>query len=641
MTKKIFIILVFVLALFSIQKTYAMTISDKVEIKTKEELENAIETNQDGVWEDLKISKYNDSNEIIYKLGNNADTSNSITISEQIQDDAIITILANGYHKKSIQEIDVDNKNDAYIATKIALDCVKNNISQENVSLYYRVKENQDEQSRLRAEKIIKAVENLLGISRENYFDENLSIMQVGRLEQDEFNQDYCSQKYEIKTENCTVNDYSISDYQDFVCDAFSTNNQGDIKERFNMKEDTNIFRIALPKEYREVAFNGYFNLKLEFQTDIAFSATDGNNEYIILTNAPKSRSLKTMLFNKRSSINIKTMDQEKTYKYIGNVKIKVQDENNLVNDTYTTNEYGMAFVTSLGKGNVKMEVLEIPENYTIEQSIYNKNLDYDEYCEYMIGLKYKKGSLHINNNLDGSIFEIYDNNSDSIGIYQTDQEGKIDIEEINIGENYTLRQIIVPSGYKVADDMKFSIFHNQVTTIDVLNQEEIKEQPDDDMVQDTNERTEDQEQSKNDDLGGNFKEEEQDNVGGAIKIPQREENKNKEKNEQTDEKNHQEEIEKNDENSKVENDDNLKNDDVENESDTEDKQNAGTIEKDDNNQNTTNTVPSEEDKTMNKLPRTGYDFPEINPVHIIFVILILLYILKRTAMSQSIKSRE
>ena len=49
MTKKIFIILIFVLALFSMQKIYAMTISDEIEAQAKEKLDNIISILEENI----------------------------------------------------------------------------------------------------------------------------------------------------------------------------------------------------------------------------------------------------------------------------------------------------------------------------------------------------------------------------------------------------------------------------------------------------------------------------------------------------------------------------------------------------------------------------------------------------------------
>ena len=198
MTKKIFIILVIAIALFGIQKTYAVTEKDEINLEGEEKLETLIEVNEEE-WKDLEIFKYSENNGIIYKLGNSEENTD-MTISEEIQDTAIITILSNGYRGKDAKTSGITNSNDAYIATKIALDCANKGIDKDSTQNYFRVKENLELPLKERAENIINEVKNLLSITKKNYFDSSFKIKQKENIELDEFNEEYCSQKYEITT---------------------------------------------------------------------------------------------------------------------------------------------------------------------------------------------------------------------------------------------------------------------------------------------------------------------------------------------------------------------------------------------------------------------------------------------------------
>ena len=656
MTKKIFIILVITIALFSIQKSYAMTEKDNINLEGEEKLETLIEVNEEGKWKDLEISKYSENNGIIYKLGNN-EVNTNMTISEEIKNTAIITILANGYSKKDAQTLGVSNSNDAYIATKIALDCVSKEIDKDNIQNYFRVKENLESPIKEKAENIINAVKNLLSITKKDYFAISISIKQKGKIELDEFNEEYCSQKYEIETNNCVPKEYIISNYKDFMGEVFSTNNEGIRKDTFTMEEDSNIFRITMPKEYREGAFEGRFQFALIHEKSVAYFGKNGDNTYIILTDKEEKKSINVYLFNRKSSLYLTVNDKDKPTTVIENVKIKIKDENNLVNDTYTSNRQGVIFITKLGKGNVQMEVLEVPQSYVLEETVYNKNLEYSEYCEYTISLKYKKGSLHINNNAKGAMFEIYDKNSVYIGTYQTNENGEIQIDEINIGEDYVLKQVSVPDGYKKVEDSKFSILYNETTTIDIINEEIIKEnQKEEDNEKGNGETDYDDDEnsrlpvidSDNGQVENNDNEEKQeqeeskgqDEVDKSDKLEEdegeKEEENKKDETEKQEEPTEQDKIDKTEED--IENNEE-KDIQKENEATFENKNSTESRENniDKNNiSNLANDNIKTENASQNKLPRTGYDFPEIKPWHIIVIIFILLYILKRTAKSQS-----
>ncbi len=636
MTKKIFIILVFVLVLFSMQKIYAMEISDEITIQKVTQLDSILEVkNEKGEWEDLKIDKYDESNGIIYKLENSDDISSNTTISEQIQDISIITILANGYNGRNQQNLGISNASDKYIATKIALDCVEQGIDIENTEAHFRAKENLEEPIKIRANSIINAVNKLLKITKENYFNVNLIISQKGCMEKDEFNDGYSSQKYEIEIGNCSLKGYNILRYTDFPGEAFSTNNRGEKKSEFRFEEDSNTFRILTPIEYRELAFTGCFSMKIQYEKSVAYFATNGTNRYIILTDIDEEISTSVSLLNTMSSINVKVNDKDEPWKAIKDVKMKIKDENNLVDDIYTTDKYGGVFISLLGTGNVQIEVLEIPENYTLKEKLYNKNLAYYEYCEYIIGLKHKKGSLHVNTNIKDAVFQIYDKNYNYIGTYKTNDVGQIIIDEINIGEDYILKQIMVPNGYKLVEDNKFSIIYNETTNIEIINEEEIKEVPKEENKKpnDNNEESSEENGTQDDNKKPS---EENKNPDDNNKTPNEDKQDEKEDNNVFFDNNNSEQKENQDVSNvgseKETANSETNNTDLNEEKIKQDKLDSNIENEKVNNERVNTIISNEKSKDINKLPRTGYDFPEIEPMHIIFIILILLYILKRTA---------
>jgi len=249
------------------------------------------------------------------------------------------------------------------------------------------------------------------------------------------------------------------------------------------------------------------------------------------------------------------------------------------------------------------IRIREVPREYLLEKEEFIKEIGYKEDAEYTIKLKHKKGSIRIEN-IPGSIFGVYNLQDNIIGKYATNENGTIDIKDINIG-NYVLKQEKAPDGYDKMDDIKFTVEENKKTQIGILNNKDNKpEEKPKDEVENNKPEEKPKDEVENNKPGEKPKDEVENNKPGEEPKDDVEDNKPEEK---------------------------PKNDVKENEL-------IGNLDKDQQDDNNVKEVEKEKKEileirqSMKKLPRTGNDYFELKVIilnSIVFMILMLILCLE------------
>jgi len=127
MAKKIFTTIVFIIILLWVNKVNAS------EQKTPVNLESTpifppLEIEKEGAWREVSLEKHTADNSIIYEIDKNILNANNIHIGEEFRDERILRIIKNGYQIKAPSDIETKSMDDAYAATRLAIDCVLNRL---------------------------------------------------------------------------------------------------------------------------------------------------------------------------------------------------------------------------------------------------------------------------------------------------------------------------------------------------------------------------------------------------------------------------------------------------------------------------------------------------------------------------------
>lgn len=122
------------------------------------------------------------------------------------------------------------------------------------------------------------------------------------------------------------------------------------------------------------------------------------------------------------------------------------------------------------------MKVIHVPDNYYIEKEKHEIEINHEKKYTENIPLKRKKGNLEITTKAGEATYEIYDDELNIIGTYETDEEGKVYIERINAG-NCIIKQTKVKEGYKLVKDNVIQVPFNDTCYVTIVNEEEEKNQ--------------------------------------------------------------------------------------------------------------------------------------------------------------------
>ena len=125
MTRRILIIFIFTLIIFGMSKTLAVEL-DEINNSKIEAIIPILEMKKADTWEEVKLEKYTSDKSIIYKLENNS--KNIKTTQEESKDARILRIIKNGYQIKTPADIGTAYIEDAYTATKLAIESILNRI---------------------------------------------------------------------------------------------------------------------------------------------------------------------------------------------------------------------------------------------------------------------------------------------------------------------------------------------------------------------------------------------------------------------------------------------------------------------------------------------------------------------------------
>lgn len=230
-------------------------------------------------------------------------------------------------------------------------------------------------------------------------------------------------------------------------------------------KEGIANFENLYPGNYqiREVSTDEHFILNPEaFDITVEWNKTTTKT----ITNTYKKGSLKI----------IKT-DAE-TEQPIAGVSFDLLDIDGNVVQTGTTNEQGEVFFENLVIGKYQLKETSTNQNYVINMQTTEVEINYNEMKIQNIKNERKKGSIQVckvdkDNHkivLEDVEFELYSKELDKlIGVYTTDENGEIFIDNLRIGE-YELREITTKKGYEIGEDVNISVEWEKTTKVTIEN---------------------------------------------------------------------------------------------------------------------------------------------------------------------------
>ena len=180
----------------------------------------------------------------------------------------------------------------------------------------------------------------------------------------------------------------------------------------------------------------------------------------------------------KKGNIKISKIDSD-TSQGIEGVTFELMDLEGSVIATVTTNQNGEAYFNNLRIGKYKLREVETKQNYILNTSIFEVDVEYNKTTAKEIKNEYKKGNLIVNKvdkdnhkiPLGNVIFDLFSNEFQRVvGTYSTDVNGIININNLRIGE-YSLIEKNTGDWYELAEDSIINITWNDTTEALVENE--------------------------------------------------------------------------------------------------------------------------------------------------------------------------
>lgn len=394
----------------------------------------------------------------------------TVQINDLLKDKLIYNTILNGYPYKTPAQLGVETTDDAYVATKHAINTVLLN---RDVKTFYKAVD-------ARGEKIIDAIYNISEkgkIGNKLNKETEIIVNKAGDLlEKDE----YYYQEYTVNAD-VNISDYTIESLLNFSEECFVTDVNGDKKEKFSSNQN---FRVMIPKKDLNKNISGKINIIASCNTSPIFYGEAPNNgiqDYAVTYKPYVEYKTNVTLNESTNTSSIKVVKEDKeTSKPIADVSFDLYSENDEYISTQKTDSNGIAIFSNLYQGTYKLKELKANKNYVEDDSAYEINTEYNKQTEKTITNVHKKGNLKIikvdkddnDITLGGIEFDLIDENEKIVQHLTTDVNGEVEIENINIG-TYTLRETKTKREYSLCENKDVVVKWNETSEVVIENEKQ------------------------------------------------------------------------------------------------------------------------------------------------------------------------
>ena len=394
--------------------------------------------------------------------------SYTVTINKLVNNKLVYNILINGYPYKTPAQLGVESKDDAYVATKLAL---KNALLDRDVTGFYKAAD-------ARGEKILSAMFSIIEKGKNGNAINKDAKISINKIEGFKESGEYYYQEYTV-TANVNISEFIIEGIEKLPEGTYISDINGKEKEKFSFGEK---FKIMIPKDKLNKDISGKINISALCNTNPIFygeAPNAGIQDYAVTYKPYVDYSASVVFSEKTNTSSIKVIKQdEETLKPIKDVEFGLYNQNNEYITSKTTNSEGITIFSNLYQGTYKIKEIKSNENYVYDDTVYEINTEYNKEVIKTINNTHKKGNLKIvkvdkDDNLillKGIEFDLIDANNKVIAKLVTDANGEAFISNINIGK-YTLKETKTKENYNLCIDNNIDVKWNETSEIKIENE--------------------------------------------------------------------------------------------------------------------------------------------------------------------------
>lgn len=375
----------------------------------------------------------------------------SVDLTEVLDREDIWRAISNGYPYKTPEQMGVDNILDAYMITKRAVHSLLYDV---DVRTQYRAYDEHGEY-------IIEQIAKLTDVGRygtQTREDDTMYINAEGNVYTEG---DYQVQKFNVSG-NIEVAGYKIIATSSLPSGTIITNSSGIETNTFNSTES---FYVKVPEKSMLSNINALISIRGRCKTYPVFygkTRIAGTQDYA-LTYDPYTDLTASTTYNLdvyKSGIVINKIDEE-TKAPLAGVTFNAKYEDGTPIGDFTTNEQGKITINNLKPGKVILTEVVSREEYILDGTPIEVELEYAQTKILELTNKHKKGNLKVykvdkdNHKIAlGNVeFDLYSEEFQKvIGTYTTDVNGEIQINDLRTG-NYKLIEKKTGQWYNLAED--------------------------------------------------------------------------------------------------------------------------------------------------------------------------------------------
>ena len=417
-------------------------------------------------------------------IGTGAGDNYDVTL-QLLHDERLWRILYKGYMGSKYTSWGLECDDDLYYATKTAIHClVDGSTPKTKYEIPHRVGRGEDislEEVQRRGKKVLEVAQQLYdyGINgTENYSSPTVSANKKGEAVIQKINStEYLVQSYNV-TGNRGLDSYNVS-IKDFPQGTIILNNLNIVSTSMN----NSAFKIAVPTKEIKDNIKGKINITdAKVKTYPVFYAeaySEERQDYITYADSIESASTSFNLdINAyKSSLKLVKMDKDTKQPLQGVIFSAKYADNNQTIGEFTTNTNGEINITGLRQGKIVLTEKSTLEEYELDTTPTNIELEYNQSKEIQIYNDHKKGNVKVvkvdkddnDIKLEGVEFDLIDKEGKVVSHLTTNSEGEATATEINTGE-YVLREIKTKEEYKIAADQEVKITWKDTCELTIEN---------------------------------------------------------------------------------------------------------------------------------------------------------------------------
>lgn len=429
-------------------------------------------------------------------IGTGAGENYDVTL-KLLHDERLWRVLYKGYMGSQYTSWGLEYDDDLYYATKTAIHCLVDGITPKaKYEIPHRVGRGENislEDVQRRGGKVLEVAQQLYdyGVNgKEDYSKPTVEANKSGGNVLEKIDGiEYLIQSYNV-TGNRGVDSYNVS-ASDFPEGTKILNNLNIETSKMNNSE----FKIAIPSKEIKSNVIGKINITdAKVKTYPVFYAEayiDDYQDYITYADSVESANTTITLDIDayKSSIKLTKLDKEKDLPIHGvSFEAKYADNNELIGE-FVTDENGEIDIPRLRQGKIILIEKSTLEEYELDSTPINIELEYSQEQKIQIYNEYKKGNIKIvktsedRNNIlneekgspiDGAKFNIYDENNKLVEQVITDKNGIAISSKLKKGK-YTIQEVESGKWY-ILDNKKYNVEiseNEQTIELNVTNKSE------------------------------------------------------------------------------------------------------------------------------------------------------------------------